>query len=177
VIHESPTGRQWDELLAEVASLVDDLKQHSRIARARSTERIIDGYPTSSMPESSIASGRLADPTVQTVEKLAGGKLTIHHDGSETTTPDHWKGPKDPIAQAIRNMESEALDARNRLRGAVASLRKALPAHSPDRPREQCVSCGTPRDIAGEKDWNQAEASCGACVRRKRRYGERVGAR
>jgi hypothetical protein len=156
-------------MLAELRELVATLESHSRAVRARSKDEVIDGYPTKSLPESSIASGRLADPTAATVERLAGGKFDETEEGV-VTTPDHWKGPPDPVGTSVNRMHSETVDARNRLWFAVAAMRSALPPHRVEKVAEVCVSCGTNKAIAG--DWVVTEGKCGSCSRRHRRHRE-----
>lgn len=150
--------------LTECSELIAQLAEHGDTARARAKLAVKDGYPTRSMPESDIASGRMGDPTAEYVIGLAGGR--------KPDDRDTWTGPKDPIGNAVRGMEREVTDARNRLRTAVSKLKDALPAKTvPDPIREQCVSCGVLKAIVTKhgkkpKEWVVADARCRACSTR-----------
>lgn len=160
-----PTDEDFDGMLDEVDSIVDFLRQHHKEARRRAKHTGKDGYPTRSMPESSVSSGRHSDPTADLVASLAGGKLDDENDGQ--ATPDEWRIPADPITVSVNNMGRELMDGRNRLRGAAGSLRTALPGKIPDPVMEQCVTCWVNKRVA--KRWIMETSQCGACYERARR--------
>lgn len=98
------TDRQYHALLAEIDSLLRELTKHSPEALARTGEApAFDGYPRSSLPESSIASGRLGNPTLSTVVAHAGG--------DDEGSPDTWRPPEDPIGLAVERMVRNARDS------------------------------------------------------------------
>ena len=168
-----PSDRQWVTLLDELDTLLTDLRSYSGVARWRARQPIRDGYPTQSMPDSSIASGRMGDPTLKHVEVMAGGKSK--EDGDRENTDDHWKGPKDPVAASTRHMEDRALKAVDLLRGAVGAARDAVPTNLPEKGRECCATCGVPKFIVtnyGEKPkaWEAGLAKCHTCAERGRRF-------
>ena len=167
-----PTDRQWQSTLDEIESLMATLRDLSGVARWRARQPIRDGYPTQSMPESSIASGRMGDPTLRHVEVMAGGRSVA--DGDRENSDDHWKGPRDPVALSARNMEQRVLRAVECLRGAAGAARDACPTNLPAKGRECCAGCGTPKYVAtsnGERprEWMVEEAKCRTCVERERR--------
>lgn len=171
---QSPTDEDWREDLTECSELLSQLMQHGDVARRRARDSVRDGYPTRSMPESDITSGRAGDPTADYVIANAGGRMV---DGENTR--DTWPGPRDPIGQKVRRMESEVLDARNRLRSAVSALRETLPAVVADPMREECITCGVAKVIATKhgkkpKEWVAADSRCRTCSKRLREYGGRV---
>lgn len=167
---KKPDDRQWDLLLDELIFLTGALRKLSPTARERAREPMIDGYPTRSMPESSIAAGRQGDPTVWSVQALAGGRDRA--DGDQETRPDHWLGPKDPVFEDVGRMEDFATRALPLLRGAVAAAERAQPPRGVQLPdRERCAACGVLKTIVtayGERpgEWNQGEGKCATCVRR-----------
>lgn len=167
------TDVDFEAMLDEIQDLVSYLRKNHRAARARAKMPVRDGYPTRSMPDSSIAAGRFGDPTGDFVTSLAGGKVD---DEGMAVDDDSWRGPHDPIGALVRNMNREVEDARNRLRGAGGALRSALPpSNLPDPAREQCVSCGTSKDVATEhgrkpRGWVASEARCESCSRRVKRH-------
>lgn len=172
-----PTDRDFVSMLDEIEDLLKFIRQHAAAARGRAKAAVKDGYPTRSMPESDIAGGRTGDPTADFVVALAGGRVD---EDDEALGPDTWRGPFDPIGNAVRNLDREVLDARNRLRGAASSLRQAMPARIPDPVREECVSCGVSKAVATKhgsspKGWVVGEGRCSPCSARLRRHGTPVG--
>jgi hypothetical protein len=151
-------------MLDEMDDLLTFLRKNHSVARARAKLPVKDGYPTRSMPESDIAGGRTGDPTADYVVSLAGGKLDNQ---GMALDDDSWKGPHDPIGAFVSNMNREAMDARNRLRSSAGACRKALPLPVQDPAREQCVTCGVTKSIAGK--WIPSTAQCGNCYERSRR--------
>jgi len=112
--------RDWSLLVDEVGWLVGELRRHGQAAVRRQGYGLAagpDGYPASSLPEASIASGRVGDPTAMAVVRLAGGS------GDRIDT---WKRPYDPVSVSVNNMERESRDALARLQGAHASMTSAL---------------------------------------------------
>jgi hypothetical protein len=173
-----PSDRQWQSLIEEAESLLADLRSLSGVARWRARQPIRDGYPTQSMPESSIASGRMGDPTLRHVEVMAGGRSVA--DGDRENSDDHWKGPKDPVALSARHMEDRALKAVESLRGAVGAARDAVPKTLPEKGRECCSTCGVPKFIVtnyGEKPkaWATEEGKCRTCADRIKRHAAPKG--
>ena len=171
----TPTDRDFSDMLDEMQGLLDYLRKGHSIARARAKLPVKDGYPTRSMPESDITAGRTGDPTADYVVALAGGRVD-ENDMAEGD--DTWRGPYDPVGNAVRNLNRETTDARNRLRSAAGSLRSALPqSNVPDPVREQCVTCGMSKAIAtknGEnpKGWVVSEGRDKACSDRLKRHGK-----
>lgn len=171
----TPDDRQWNDLLDEIEWNVSQLRKHGPEAMQRTRSGLSagpDGYPRSSLPESSIASGRGGDPTGQTVVTLAGGKVVELGDREDSS--DTWRGVRDEVAAAVRNMQAKANDAVVRLREALGSMHKALPEVEGERSREVCQSCGVAKQIAtkyGSRPggWVVATAKCESCDRRARR--------
>lgn len=169
--------RQWLETIEQIGDLSDELRKFSLKARSidLKTEPVtIDGYPPSSLPESSIASGRVGDPTGETVVRYAGGKVVQSMDGSETTTPDIWRAPHDPRGQHIRLMEYRVNDALNQLKSAVEEMWQALPIDRHAPKREVC-DCGISKAVAtrfGERPggWVKSEERCEGCAKRQNRH-------
>jgi hypothetical protein len=74
-------------------------------------------------------------------------------------------------------MERELLDASNRLRTATSAMRDMLPTPIPEKAREVCPGCGTPRDIVtyfGQipQYWVVNEGKCRECVLRPTRVAK-----
>jgi hypothetical protein len=141
-------------MLDECAALVLQLQRHGSEARDRAREPVVDGYPSRSMPESDIHGTRVSDPVLDLIVAIEEGRVT------------------DPIGAAVRRMERELEDARQRLKGAVAALQLAMPVRIPDAVAEVCVECGVNRRVA--RGWVAGEARCGACSRRLRRHAKAV---
>ena len=170
----TPTDRDFTDMLDELQELLDFLRKNHTVARARAKLAVRDGYPTRSMPESDIAGGRTGDPTADYVISMAGGRVD-ENDMAESD--DTWRGPFDPIGNAVRNVNRETTDARNRLRSAAGSLRSALPpTNVPDPVREQCITCGMSKAVATKngqnpKGWVVSEGRDKSCSDRVRRHG------
>ncbi|MCU1494791.1 MAG: hypothetical protein JWO62_2555 [Acidimicrobiaceae bacterium] len=129
------THEQWMEMLSECSHLARLLKADGQRARSRLDDENApawDAYPASSLPESSIASGRVHRPVEQTVVRYAGGKDADGEgrDRDDETTPDTWEERHDPIGTAVRRMEAETFDACNRLATAQAAafVARGMPA-------------------------------------------------
>lgn len=167
-----PDDEQWRRLLEECGDLVVDLVARSAQARRRA-KAVVTGFPARSMPESSIAAGRVGDPVAVNVERLAGGRSI--EAGDREDRPDDWRGPKDAVNTHVNRMIAEASDACNRLRGAVAAMEAVLPRQVHDVvEREKCAVCGTPKSVVtgwgrSPKEWVVSEAKCATCVRRENR--------
>lgn len=73
------------------------------------------------MPESSIASGRVGNPTLATVVRHAGGRKDPN---TGQDTKDTWNPPYDPVGVSVNRMKSQTLDGFNRL---CSALDAALP--------------------------------------------------
>jgi len=164
----------FESWLEEIEDHIDQLRKHHRTVRDRARGAIRDSYPTSSMPDSAIAKGRVGDPTGSYVCSIAGGKSDPHDPTRDT--PDRWDPPRDYLSQQVRRMIAEAKDARNRLRGSVQAMRNVLPPAMQEESREQCVRCGVAKGVATKRGkrpagWVVAQASCESCVLRSRRYG------
>jgi hypothetical protein len=116
-------GPHWLELLSECSFIVKLLEEHAPKAIARNYNAASaqwDSYPSSSLPDSSIASGRHGDPVLTTVVRHAGGKDSGIGDSNapnldSETTEDTWKDRYDPIRVAVNRMLSESRDASNRI--------------------------------------------------------------
>lgn len=133
------TQRQWHDLISQLGAILDLLAKHGPEAflrAASSVGGIDDGYPSRSMPESSIAGGRMGDPTGTTVVRHAGGncreckgrgfffalaltKLPCRRCGGSGCAPDTWQTPTDPIGAAVEKMQLEVADALARLATAL----------------------------------------------------------
>jgi len=115
--------REWSLVVDELGWLVGELRRQGQAARERQgLSAAPDGYPRSSLPEASIASGRLGDPTGRAVINLAGGR------GDK---PDTWKRSYEPVATNVRRMESECRDALARLQGAYRAMLQAIESKGP----------------------------------------------
>lgn len=122
------THEQWLDLLSEVAHLVSLLEGNGERALARIADANApawDAYPTSSLPESSITSGRMHRPVENTVVRHAGGldyedprdlaKIESLESKGINPTTDAWADRFDPIGVAVNRMQAEVFDACNRL--------------------------------------------------------------
>lgn len=119
--------REWTLIIDEIEWYVGQLRASGPKAIERVRHGLAagnDGYPTNSLPESSISGGRGGDPTGRAVIARAGGRDA--ESGDSSTTRDTWRGPRDPVAAAVSNMRRETTDALARLHGAVASMTTAL---------------------------------------------------
>lgn len=169
------TDEDFERWLDECASLISYAREHHHKARLRAKmtdDR--DGYPARSMPESSVAGGRMSDPTADLVASLAGGKITSDHLG-EILTDDTWEPPKNWAQGKVNSMNWKAEDARNRLREVCGAIREVLPEAVPDPIHEQCSSCFVSKDVVTEygrkpKRWVVGNGRCKSCDDRLKKH-------
>jgi hypothetical protein len=160
-----PNERQWDSCLDEIEWNVGELRKHGSeaITRTKGLAAGDDGYPRSSLPESSVASGRVGDPTGLAAVSRAMGT-----------------GVRDEAAIHVNYMLTRVDDAVKRLREAVQTMYKAIPEAPPDPSREQCQSCGIAKQIAtrygkNPRGWVVADAKCDSCYKRALGAAKRRG--
>jgi hypothetical protein len=131
------TEDQWLDLLSEIGYLLGKLEVNGERARARTDDinaPAWDAYPASSLPEGSIARGRVSRPVENAVIRHAGGKdagyrlkdgeLVADGEAAELddeTTTDTWRERFDPIGASVNRMRAEVYDACNRLATAQAA--------------------------------------------------------
>ncbi len=168
------SDRDIEDWLAEIESLTAYVGEHFKAARARARLAIRDGYPARSMPESSVAGGRMSDPTADFVTSKAGGKMD-ENDPDMAVSDDEWREQGDVIQAKVSQMIRELEDGRNRIRGAAASLRGALPHDKiPDPVMDQCRICFVAKSTVtkhGEKPklFINDRMLCASCSRREDR--------
>ncbi len=161
------TDEKFGGLCDEMDELIAHLRSLSAEARRRSKRAVVDGYPRRSMGDAG-SRGGTADPTAAAVLSIAGGN---------DDRADHWHGPPDPVRAAVARMDMEVIDARNRLRTALSSVRLALPERLATPSREQCVDCGALKSVITDhgrnrRAWIVGEGRCDTCHRRMSRHGK-----
>lgn len=162
-----PNEAEMDLMLDECEDHIAALRKHFREVWTRAKVSSRGGYPRRSPGTGTMGGSGHGDPTGAQVITLAGGKLD---EETGDTTPDTWPGARDEVSMEARQMNREAFDARNRLRGATAAMARALPVTIPDVPREVCVTCGVSKKVA--KRWVIAEGRCESCSSRIKRVGK-----